>query len=163
MSRRACVNDPDSFCYICGQFTLKKQKRNINSKVKKAYKLYFGCELGDQDKKWAPHVCCGSCALGLEKWIQGSRSSMPFAVPMIWREPKDHTTDCYFCLTKIAGFTSKNKSRTVYPDLPSAICPVPHSGELLVPTRPAVDEMNVGESDASEQSSSSVDVDPGYA
>lgn len=162
MSRRACLNDPDSFCYICGQFTLKKQKRKINSKVKKAYNLHFGCKLGDQDKKWAPHVCCGSCALGLEKWIQGSRSSMPFGVPMIWREAKDHTTDCYFCLTKIAGFTSKNKSKIVYHDLQSAIRPVPHSDKLPLPTRPAVDEMNVRESDTSEESSSIVDADPEY-
>lgn len=162
MSRRACINDPDSFCYICGQFALKKQKRHITSQVKKAYKLYFGCEIGDQDKKWAPHVSCGSCESGLKKWMQGARSSMPFAVPMIWREPRDHSTDCYFCLTKITGFNAKNKNRIIYPDLPSAIRPVPHSDELPVPTKPTVDETNMGDTDSTEQSSTSVDVDPVY-
>src|SRR5215469_8788343 len=119
MSRRTCINDPDNFCYVCGQYTLKKQRRNINSQVRKAYKLYFGCELGDQDKKWAPHICCASCTFRLKNWLEGSRSSGSFAVPMIWREPQDHVTDCYFCITKISGFSSKTKHKIVYPNLPS--------------------------------------------
>ena len=58
---------------------------------------------------------------------------MPFAIPMIWREPKDHSSDCYFCLTNIQGFTSKTKCKVVYPDLISAMRPVLHSEEYSVP------------------------------
>ncbi|KAI6647100.1 hypothetical protein LOD99_8937 [Oopsacas minuta] len=58
---------------------------------------------------------------------------MPFAVPMIWREPMCHLSDCYFCMTKIDGITKKNKSSIAYPDVPSAIRPVPHSEDLPVP------------------------------
>ena len=54
---------------------------------------------------------------------------MPFAVPMVWREPKDHTTDCYFCITKTSGITAKTRRNVKYPDIPSAIRPVPHSPE----------------------------------
>ncbi|KAI6648986.1 hypothetical protein LOD99_6869 [Oopsacas minuta] len=58
---------------------------------------------------------------------------MPFAVPMIWREPLCHISDCYFCMTKIDGIIKKNKSSIAYPDVPSAIRPVPHSEDLPVP------------------------------
>ncbi|UYV82275.1 hypothetical protein LAZ67_21001540 [Cordylochernes scorpioides] len=68
-------------------------------------------------------------------WIKGERH-MPFAVPMIWREPKDHSSDCYFCLTKTTGITSKSRHTVEYPDLPSAMRPVPYSDILPVPQPP---------------------------
>ncbi|KAK2579003.1 hypothetical protein KPH14_002068 [Odynerus spinipes] len=49
---------------------------------------------------------------------------MPFNVSMVWREPSDHATDCYFCWTNITGFNKKNKRQIVYPTVPSAIRPV---------------------------------------
>jgi hypothetical protein len=61
---------------------------------------------------------------------------MPFAVPMVWREPHDHVTDCYFCLTNVSGFSAQNKKSIQYPNLPSAIRPVPHGDDLLVPQPP---------------------------
>lgn len=136
MSRRGCVNHPDNFCYICGQFTPSDQRRNLTKKVNFAYKCYFGCKVGDQEKSWAPHICCGVCYVGLTQWLNGKRKKMPFAVPMIWREPKDHHTDCYFCMSKIAGFSKKTKSKIVYPDCDSALKPVPHEAEIPVPVPP---------------------------
>lgn len=56
---------------------------------------------------------------------------------MVWREQKDHVTDCYFCLTKTSGYTSKTKKLIKYPSLPSAIRPVPHDDSLPVPQPPA--------------------------
>jgi len=58
---------------------------------------------------------------------------MPFAVPMVWREPKNHIDDCYFCMVNISGYNKKNKSNIIYPNLPSAIRPIPHDPELPVP------------------------------
>ena len=52
---------------------------------------------------------------------------------MIWREPKDHVTDCYLCLVNTQGFNAKNKSKIEYPNLPSAIRPVAHCDEIPVP------------------------------
>ncbi|KAK4321206.1 hypothetical protein Pmani_007978 [Petrolisthes manimaculis] len=52
---------------------------------------------------------------------------------MIWREPRDHVTDCYFCLTRVAGFTGKTRHLIAYPSLDSAIRPVPHSDDVPKP------------------------------
>ena len=59
--RRKCKNYPDNFCYICGQYTPLVHRRKFPPKVKIAYKFYFGCEVGDQNKKWPLHICCNAC------------------------------------------------------------------------------------------------------
>ncbi|UYV67912.1 hypothetical protein LAZ67_5002474 [Cordylochernes scorpioides] len=83
-------------------------------------------------------------------WIKGERH-MPFAVQMIWREPKDHSSDCYFCLTKTTGITSKSRHTVEYPDLPSAMRPVPHSDILPVPQPPENVIFSDDDSDRREQ------------
>src|SRR5215469_17715641 len=93
---RTCRNHSDTFCYVCGSFTASMQRRKITNELMKIYKLYFGCSLGDQGKSWAPHIICTSCSSGLRDWLHKRKTSFPFAIPMIWREPKDHVTDCYF-------------------------------------------------------------------
>lgn len=134
---RRCVNKSDNFCYVCGKFTPVKQKCKLTPLTRKAYELYFGCKVGDFDKHWAPNICCKSCTSTLQLWLKGKNRAMPFAVPMVWREPTNHNTDCYFCLTPpMQGITSKNKHTVSYPNIPSAIRPVPHSVELPVPTPP---------------------------
>ena len=55
---------------------------------------------------------------------------------MIWREQRDHTTDCYFCITSVKGFNGKNKKSITYPNLPSAIRPIAHSDDIPVPIQP---------------------------
>ena len=39
--RRKCCSDPNAFCYICGCFTYPRQRRNINSFIKRIYLAYF--------------------------------------------------------------------------------------------------------------------------
>ena len=132
MSRK-CVNSRDTFCYVCGEYTLKSQRKTISPLIRKAYELYFGCKVGDQDKSWAPHICCSSCAANLRTWLNGSRSSMPFAISMIWREQKDYVNDCYFCLTNVSGYSTKNKKAIEYPNLPSAMQSVLRDDTLPMP------------------------------
>ncbi|GBM89813.1 Structural maintenance of chromosomes protein 5 [Araneus ventricosus] len=55
----------------------------------------------------------GSCSqyfLLTPKWLHGKRKAMPFAVPMIWREPTNHI-DCYFCMVPPASEDSPRKRR----------------------------------------------------
>jgi len=144
------VNHPYNFCYICGKYTSHSQHKNITKRVKAAFKYYFERKVGDQNKSWAPHVCCHVCNSGLMQWLSGKRKGMPFAVPMIWRESTNHHSDCYFCMTNIAGLSTKKKSKIVYPDCKSALKPVPHDLDSPVPVPPeaAADESDDNSDDA---------------
>ncbi|CAK8676998.1 unnamed protein product [Clavelina lepadiformis] len=138
---RKCIKNADNFCYICGEITFSSQKRSITAVVRKAnlvFNLYFGCKVGDQDKSWAPHICCNSCGANLRQWLHGKRKCMPFAVPMVWREPTDHISDCYFCMIPpvCKGLSRKKKQSIQYTNIPSAIRPVPHGELLPVPEAP---------------------------
>ena len=59
---------------------------------------------------------------------------MPFGVPMVLLEQQNHFNDCYFCLCKITGFNKKNKAGIIYPNLPSAMRPVPHGPDVPIPS-----------------------------
>ena len=89
-------------------------------------------QLGDQDKEWSPHIVCQKCFMNLHNWSRNKLKSLPFGIPMIWREPTNHIDDCYFCIVKTVGFNQKNKSRIQYPSIPSAIRRVPHSDEIPI-------------------------------
>ena len=131
---RSYVNSADLFCYVCGEVTLVSQRCSIMPLIKKTYHLYFGCKLGDQDNKWAPHVVCKLCAIRLGGWINRKGMATPFAVTMVWSVPSNHNSDCYFCLTPVtSGMNRKKKQRIDYPNIPSAIRPVPHWVDLPVP------------------------------
>ena len=133
---RTCKNSVDSFCYICGEVVFKGQSRPLSPFLKTAYHLYFGCKVGDQDRVWAPKQSCSSCARTLQGWLKGTHKSMPFAVPMVWREPRDHVADCYFCLTNITGFSKGMEHKIQYLDFHSARRPVKHDDSLPVPVPP---------------------------
>ena len=112
---RECKNKADSFCYICGIYALTYQRRNILLFVKRAYKAYFQVPLGDQEKIWAPHIVCHNCEKMLRDWTKGKRKGLPFGIAMVLREPKEHLTDCYFCLVNTKGIGTKNRLNISYP------------------------------------------------
>ena len=140
-SRRKCKLNPNVFCYICGSFTVSKRRQGITEFVKKAYLAYFRVKLGDQDKNWPPHQVCRTCVENLRQWTKQKRKSKGFAVPMVWREQANHVNDCYFCMTNVTGFSSKSKGNIKYPDLPSAIRPIPHSADLPPPLFTSLPEL----------------------
>lgn len=38
---------------------------------------------------------------------------------MVWIEPTNHGTDCYFCASDVIGMNKKNQDSLKYPDLQS--------------------------------------------
>jgi len=105
------MNHPDVFCYICGEYTQKASRKPISEFVKRANVGYFGVKLGDQDKPWAPHIVYKTCTKHLRQWTKGKRSCLKFGVPMVWREPKNHFDDCYFCIVNIIGINRNNRDK----------------------------------------------------
>ena len=61
-----------------------------------ACKYYFGCKIVDQVKASAPHIWGRNRNTGPIHWLNGKRLNMPFAEAMIWHEPTNHFSDCYF-------------------------------------------------------------------
>lgn len=54
------------------------------------------------------YVLCVSCRVnfahsGVNKVQFSYRSNFCFTTPMTWRQPLNHTDDCYFCLSKLSG------------------------------------------------------------
>ena len=68
--------------------------------------------------------------------------------------------DCYFCLTIITGVTPKSKHTVNYPNLPSAMGPVPHSSELPVPKPPTNMTLSDSIDEDVGQANNNTDCDP---
>ena len=80
------------------------------------------------------HILCAIIAKKCFEAGQKEREkSLPFGIPMVWREPKDHSTDCYFYLVNIKGVGRKSRQNISYPSIPSTIRPVPHSDRFPPP------------------------------
>jgi hypothetical protein len=106
--------------YLCGEMTFKYRRRFLTPLIMKCCEHYFGCKVGDQDKCWPPNLCCLTCARILPAREKIS-CCMPLVIPIVWREPTDRVSDCYFCLTYITAVIAKSKHSFQYPNLPSAM------------------------------------------
>ena len=73
-----------------------------------------------------------SCSSKLNAWVNLKGCSMPFAVPMIWRELKNHR---HFCMAPPIqkGIIMKKEWTEEYPNTPTVIRPVPFCEGLLIP------------------------------
>ena len=80
MTQRKCIHSPDSFCYICDEYTVLKQKLNIRDFVKKVYFAYFGLKLGDLDKAWAPHKVYKRYVENLRNWLKGKKKAFCYGI-----------------------------------------------------------------------------------
>src|SRR6218665_5881 len=79
-------------------------------------------------------------------WYRGEKRAMKFAIPRIWLQPTDHSSNCYFCMVD----PTKRRTGENTPQIPSSIAPVPHCLELPVPTLPKRDQPSSGDSSKSD-------------
>jgi hypothetical protein len=98
------------FFHIFGETTFASRKHALTPVTKKHSS---GCKAGGQDKSWAPHVCSTSCSPNLNAWVNRKGCSMPFTVPLVWREPTNHLTAFYFCMVPRIqkGITKKKRGQ----------------------------------------------------
>ena len=136
-----CSNHPDKFCCICGRLTFEQQRILINENVMSLYKKYFEFPVSHQDRPWALHIVCASCYTALNRWNNAVAkvTPMPSKTPMIWREPSSHD-DCYFCLTNVTGFNSKNSNKIKYANVRSITKPVLYEAHDKFPIPPLMKE-----------------------
>ena len=78
-------------------------------------------------------MVCKSCTECLRQRCNDKKTSLKFGLPMVWREPKNYVSDCYFCTIDVTGINRKNRKVLKYPDFESARRPVAHSDECPVP------------------------------
>jgi hypothetical protein len=95
---RKYVNSADNFSSVCGEIKFASRKRVLSPVIKGTQVHYFGCNVRDQDKSWAPHVCCTSYQSKLNAWVNRKGWCMPFAVSIMWRAATNHLTDSLFCI-----------------------------------------------------------------
>ena len=103
-------------------------------------------------------MSCLTCMKTLSAWYAEKNVYMKFGVPMIWREQKVHSNDCYFCQHDFTGCTTtKKKKHIVYPNLQAAMRPVEYFENLLVPKPP---DQEMQSSSSSDEHSSGEYVEP---
>ena len=117
----SCKNKLSSFCFICSKAVLKSQRKPLSKLIRKTYELYFGSKVRDQHKVWALLICCSSCSRTWEGWLKGTDTSMLFGVQIVWHDPQDHRNNCYFCMTKMTGFSRFSKCKIEYSNIPCAL------------------------------------------
>lgn len=66
-STHECDKYADKFCYVCGEFEVRKNRRSLSAKLKSVYEECFGIEVENQVMKWVLHVVCSNCRIMLSR------------------------------------------------------------------------------------------------
>lgn len=113
-----CKNDRSSFCYICVRYIVSTARKPLNQAAKLKYEEIFDLKIGNMEKNWVPTSICNTCRNNL---YHLKRHKFKFNTPAVWREPKDHLTDCLFCVfdPKLKFLNKINKNNRSFLDYSS--------------------------------------------
>ena len=141
---------------------MQSNRKGISEFVKCAYLAYFKVVLGDQNKAHGRPTLYASKVYSGQK---NNRKSFRFGIPMIWREPKKHFDECYFCAVNTKAINRKNRNSSVYPNLesairliPSAIRLIPHCNKISVSVFEGLPELELPGSQEDQASVLSTDI-----
>lgn len=117
-----CKSNKNGFCLVCAKYTMVKDRQSLTRNLEEAYEKHYNIPL--VKAAWVPNTICATCAQALRNVEKGTRKSLTFEVPMLWREPTDHPLDCYFCLSDVRGINKAKKTGWVYPHNSSSTLPM---------------------------------------
>ena len=96
------------------------ENKDITFFVKIVYFAWFGIKVGDQDRLLAPHTVCSVCVGVLRNCTNGKKKALRLRIPMVWRQPINHTDDCYLVCVNWKALILKIRK-----ELPIPICLLP--------------------------------------
>ena len=134
---KSCANDPNNFCYICGSFVAKAQPQNVTKFVQKEYYAYL-------EQNWVTRTKHGLhikfVVVVLNHCFDGAMESKKvWHLSSPWCEESQRHIEIN-AISAVAMFldSMQKKHHIPYPNLPSAIRPVPHGPDVPVPASPAI-------------------------
>ena len=104
-------------------------------------------------------MACKTCAEYQRRWTNGKKSCLRFGIPIVWRDPTNHGTDCYLSVINLSGINRKNRSSLKYPDLQPARRPVAHCDEIPVHVFGELPDISDEDSSAVEENEEEVILD----
>lgn len=110
-SRFPCLNKINHFCYVCGKYEAKKGLRQITDGLQDKYAECFGKCMKHLDKPWTPDNICNSCRVMLNRFNKKNCITKAVIEPVVWREPSDHSNDCFFVRVKLQDTIRKIKKK----------------------------------------------------
>ena len=135
---RNCVNNPDYFCCICGEVTFSTRKCPLTPMVKK---LMNAISVAKSETRTKNGLLVYVVSLVLQLCLNGliTRAFNAFC-PSHDMEgtngPFDRLLFLYTSATSPRNYKEKKKRTVNYPNISSAIRPVPHTEDLPVPIPP---------------------------
>lgn len=119
------------FCFVCGKFTAKVNKKSKTETFVKLYRLYY--EQDWVDDSHVPQFGCSNCYVSLFKWkakklrADGSLCKPKYKEPMTWNSSSEHNEEeCYFCVNFTKGMTTAKNTTTRYVATIATRLPIEH-------------------------------------